>query len=222
MGNQAEGESRFMDEREKRSKIVANGEEARREAQMIIARGGLIAFLTDTFYGLGADPFNRAALQAIFRLKGRDEGKPILVIASDMDAASRLIAERTPLFDLFSERFWPGPLTLVVRAARNVPEELTAGTGTVGIRIPAVEEVRMLVRACGGALTATSANPSGSQPALTAEMVLDYFPSGLDLIIDSGPAHLDRPSTVLDVSSEEARIIREGAIPRHELERSMA
>ncbi|MBX5478636.1 MAG: threonylcarbamoyl-AMP synthase [Pyrinomonas methylaliphatogenes] len=211
-----------MGERDKRTRIIADGEEARREAKRIIEGGGLIAFLTDTFYGLGADPFNRAAIQSIFRLKGRDEGKPILVIASDMEAASRLIAERTPLFDLFSRKFWPGPLTLVVRAAKDVPEELTAGTGTVGVRIPAVEAVRELVHICGGALTATSANPSGAEPALTAEMVFDYFPTGLDLIVDGGPARLDRPSTVLDVSSGEARIIREGAISRRELESLVA
>ncbi|WP_352431536.1 L-threonylcarbamoyladenylate synthase [Pyrinomonas sp.] len=204
------------------TKIVKDGEKARALAREAVAAGGVIAFLTDTFYGLGADPFNPVALRAIFRLKGRDEGKPILVIASDMEAASRLMVERTPLFDLFSARFWPGPLTLIVRARQDVPEELTAGTGTVGIRVPATEAVRALARACGGLLTATSANPSGSEPARTAEMVRSYFPTGLALIVDGGSAQLDLPSTVLDVSRHDApSVIREGAVSRGEIETAL-
>lgn len=204
------------------TEIVKDSEEAHARAREAVATGGVIAFLTDTFYGLGADPFNRDALRAIFRLKGRDEGKPILVIASDMDAAVRLMAERTRFFDLFSTKFWPGPLTLVVRARHDVPEELTAGTGTIGIRVPAVEAVRALARACGGLLTATSANPSGMEPARTADMVHRYFPTGLALIVDGGSARLDLPSTVLDVSRDDAiSIVREGAVARQEIEAAL-
>lgn len=149
-------------------------------------------------------------------LKGREDGKPILVIISDTFEADRFIAERSSMFAAFSARHWPGALTIVTRARAEVPDELTAGTGTIGVRLPDDVTVRELVRACGGALTATSANPAGAAPARTAHEVAGYFKSGLDLIIDGGATRSDKPSTVLDVSGEKARIIREGVITREQ------
>jgi L-threonylcarbamoyladenylate synthase len=187
-------------------------------AAKVIARGGVIAFRTDTFYGLGADPFNRQALRAIRKLKGREEGKPILLLISDKSDVERFIAARSTLFRRIAERFWPGPITLIDKARPELPEELTAGSGTIGLRLPDDERVRDLVRVCGGALTATSANLSGSLPARSVEEVRTYFPEGLDLVVDDGEVIVDQPSTVLDLSSERALIIREGAIPKEELE----
>jgi L-threonylcarbamoyladenylate synthase len=197
--------------------IVKDGQAAHARAAEVVARGGVIAFRTDTFYGLGADPFNRAALRRIKELKGREEGKPILVVISDEWEVERFIAEQTPVFRELRARHWPGALTLVARARSVVPEELTAGTGTVGVRLPDDDEARALVRACGGALTATSANLAGGPPARTAAEVAAYFPA-LDLIIDGGPARCDQPSTVVEASGAAPRLIREGAIPRSALE----
>ena len=182
------------------------------DAAKIIARGGVIAFRTDTFYGLGADPFNRAAVQRIKHLKGREGDKPILVVISDREQVGRFIAELSPAFDLLAREFWPGPLTLIGSAAPVVPEEITAGTETIGVRLPGDDAVRLLVHSCGGALTATSANPSDREPAKTAQEVRNYFGDAVDLIVDGGDAKVDQPSTVVDTRDVETRLIREGAI----------
>lgn len=198
--------------------VVADGASARRLAAAAIKRGDVIAFRTDTFYGLGADPFNRHAVAKIKTLKGRADHKPILIIIGDAAAAERFIAEKNETFSALAGKHWPGALTLVVKARVEVPEELTAGTRTIGLRLPAGKRVRALVRACGGALTATSANPAGEPPARTAAEVANYFPAGLRLIIDSGRTSAEQPSTVVEVCGTEARIVREGAVAWSELQ----
>ena len=192
--------------------IIPQTVESYSRVAQIIARGGVIAFRTDTFYGLGADPFNRDAVQRIKQLKGREEAKPILIIIGDRAALSRFITGPTSAFELLAETFWPGPLTLIGRAASGVPDEITGGTRTIGVRLPATDKVRSLVRACGGALTATSANPSHREPAGTAQEVFSYFGNAIDLILDGGKATTDEPSTVVDVCDVEPLLIREGAI----------
>lgn len=177
-----------------------------------IANGGVIAFRTDTFYGLGADPFNRQAIQRIRNLKGGEGDKPILVVVSDREQVGRFISELSPAFDLLARTFWPGPLTLIGRAAPQVPEEINAGTETIGVRLPGDDTVRMLVRACGGALTATSANPATQGPARTAQEVASYFGGAVDLIVDGGAAIAEQPSTVVNVCGVKPRLIREGVI----------
>lgn len=196
--------------------IQPDNEETRIEAARIIAAGGVIAFRTDTFYGLGADPLNRAAVTRIRDLKGREDGKPILLIVSDEDEVDRFI-EQSAFFKLVAKGKWPAPLTLIGFSRPEVPAELTAGTKGLGLRLPDDDSVRTLVRACGGALTATSANVSGQPPARTAREVENYFPEGVDLIVDGGEATATQPSTVLDLSGSEARLVREGAISRREL-----
>jgi L-threonylcarbamoyladenylate synthase len=187
------------------------------EAGKIIARGGVIAFRTDTFYGLGADPLNPLAVQRIRELKGREDAKPILILLSDLSEIDRFITHQSEMFQAVADRFWPGPLTLIGVARENLADELTTGTGTIGVRLPNDETVRALVRACGGALTATSANASGQPPARSAQDVRNYFPSGLDLIVDGGKVNATQASTVLDLSGAEANLIREGAITREDL-----
>lgn len=181
-------------------------------AAKIVSEGGVIAFRTDTFYGLGVDPFNAAAVAKIRELKGREENKPILLLLSDAGVADRFIADRSKAFEDVATKFWPGPLTIVGMAVSTLPPEITAGTGTVGVRVPADDDVRELVRSCGGALTATSANPSGREPARTAQEVLDYFGDRVDLVIDGGEVTATEPSTVLDVTTSPPRVVREGAI----------
>jgi L-threonylcarbamoyladenylate synthase len=201
--------------------IFEDSRDTRLHASTLIKMGSLIAFRTDTFYGLGADPFNRDALQKLRALKGRDDGKPILLVIGDASEVARFSSRRSKCFDALSARHWPGALTLVVSAKADLPTELTAGTGTIGLRLPADDAVRLLVRECGGALTATSANLAGEPPARTAGEVARSFPDGLALIIDGGATHTEEPSTVLDVSRDEPRLIREGAVSWRELQETI-
>jgi L-threonylcarbamoyladenylate synthase len=201
--------------------MLKYGDEARELARAVVGRGGVVGFRTDTFYGLGANPLDQSAVRAVNELKGR-EGKPVLVVISDAEHAARLVTTQTESFRMLAARFWAGALTLVAEACVNVPEELTAGTGTVGVRLPADDAVRDFVRACGGALTATSANLAGQSPARDAMEVAAAFPTGLDLIVDGGATRADAPSTVVDVTGGAVRLIREGAIPWREIEAASA
>lgn len=195
-------------------------------APEVIANGGVVAFRTDTFYGLGVDPFNRVAVARLRELKGREDDKPILLLISDVDQVERLIAARSDQFKMAVREFWPGPLTIVGAAVAALPEEITAATGTVGVRLPADESVREFVRDCGGVLTATSANPAGREPARSATEVASYFTANvtgaLDLIVDGGEVCATEPSTVLDVLTSPPRIVREGAIRRSVIEQLFA
>lgn len=190
--------------------VISQTTESLHRTSETIAQGGVIAFRTDTFYGLGADPFNRAAVQRIKQLKGSHN--PILIVISDLDQVTRFIAEPSQTFHLLAKTFWPGPLTLIGKAVRGVPDEITAGTQTIGVRLPGDEKVRALVRACGGALTATSANPAHQEPAKTAPEVSSYFDHGIDLIVDGSEARVDQASTVVDVCDDDPRLIREGVV----------
>jgi L-threonylcarbamoyladenylate synthase len=198
--------------------ILAESEQTRIQAAEIIQSGGVIAFRTDTFYGLGVDPFNRQAISRIRALKGREEAKPILVLIADASVVDRFVVERSALFVRVCERHWPGPLTLVARARAELPSDLTAGTGTIGIRLPDDNCVRELIRVCGGALTATSANASGLAPSRTPAEVESFFPGGIDLIIDGGEVTVTEASTVLDLSGPEPQLIRAGAVTMEELQ----
>ena len=201
--------------------ILRDSQETRERAAALVKAGSVIAFRTDTFYGLGADPFNRDALRQLRALKRRDDGKPILLVISDASEVARFSPRLGKLFDALCARHWPGALTLVVRAHADLPTELTAGTGTIGLRLPADEAVRALVRACGGALTATSANLAGEPPARAAGEVLRSFPTELALIIDGGVTQTEEASTVLDVSGDEARLLREGVVSWRVLEETI-
>ncbi|MEP6568692.1 MAG: L-threonylcarbamoyladenylate synthase [Acidobacteriota bacterium] len=196
--------------------IRNDNEDIRREASKLVAAGGLIAFRTDTFYGLGADPFNPAAIRKIRELKGREDRKPILLLIADVSEVDRFV-QQSAFFKLVARGHWPAPLTLIGVSRPEVPTELTGGTNSLGVRLPDNEDVRALLRACGGALTATSANVSGQPPARTAAEVEKYFPTGIDLIVDGGEATASQPSTVLDVSGSDVRLVREGAITRKDL-----
>ena len=181
------------------------------QAAKVISEGGVIAFRTDTFYGLGADPFNVSAVAKVRSLKGREENKPILLLLAGASLVDRFIADRSAAFDEVAREFWPGPLTIIGRAVPELPAEITAGTGTVGVRVPADVDVREFVRECGGALTATSANPSGREPARSEKEVRDYFGDAIDLVIDGGEVTATEPSTVIDATTTPIRIVRFGA-----------
>lgn len=192
--------------------IISQSHENLTRVADVVARGGVIAFRTDTFYGLGADPFNAGAVQKVKDLKGREGNKPILVLISDVEQLGRLIENRSAAFDELAKLFWPGALTIIGEGTGQLPSELTAGTKSVGVRLPDDERVRAIVRACGGALTATSANRSGEPAARSAAEALKYFGESIDLIVDGGATKTDRPSTVVDTTSDEVSLVREGAI----------
>lgn len=192
--------------------ILEYSDETIERAADLIRKGGVIAFRTDTFYGLGADPFNQAAVQRIKELKGREDNKPILIVISDRGQVERFIAEPSRAFQKLSKAFWPGALTLIGKAHAKISEEITAGSGTVGVRLPHDDRVRALVSVCGGALTATSANPSHEPPAASAAAVQNYFAEAVDLIVDDGESQTDAPSTVVDASTDYPKLIREGVI----------
>ena len=202
--------------------IGKDSEYTRKLAAEIVLNGGLIAFRTDTLYGLGTDPLNAKAVGRIKQLKGREEGKPILLLISESSDADKIMSSRPNLFEVVANKLWPGPLTMVVPASPELPDEITAGTRTVGIRLPDDVGVRSLVKLCGGRLTATSANISGAPPAKSAEEVASQFSEGIDLIIDGGEVTVTEPSTVLDVTRDRAKLIREGPISRKEIEVAIA
>lgn len=198
--------------------IQLDTDATRQSAARRVASGEVIGFLTDTFYALGANPHDAVATGEIHRLKGSAKGKPILVLIGETDYADRFVQHRSETFRLLAAHFWAGEVTIIEKAKSTLPNNLCSAGGTIGLRYPHVPEVRRIVMACGGALTATSANPAGAPPAKSASEVAAYFGERLGLIIDGGLARRDEPSTVVDVSSGVARLVREGVIKRKEIE----
>ena len=184
--------------------------------QSVLDSGGVIAFPTDTFYGLGADPFNPEAVSKIFRIKQRPADKPLLVLIHSPDQVDRLTDQITPLAKLLMRLFWPGSLTLLFKAAPGLPRELTAGTGKVGIRLPAHLFTLQLLEGLDCPLTAPSANISGAREPVTAGEVVSA--GALDVIVDGGPTPGGKPSTILDATTNPPTLVREGAVSRKDLQ----
>ena len=181
-------------------------------AAAVLRDGGLVAFPTETFYGLGAAASDAAAVRRVFRVKGRDEGKPLLVLVDSIAMAER-VAEVTRRARELMARHWPGALTLVLPARAGLPPELTAGTGTIGVRLSPHPVARGLARALGGPVTAPSANLAGAPPPSTAAAVLAGFDGAIDLVLDGGATGGGPPSTVVDVTTDPPRVLRWGAVP---------
>jgi L-threonylcarbamoyladenylate synthase len=185
------------------------------EAAKLVLEGRLIAYPTDTVYGLGCNPFDADAVDELVKAKERFKGSlPILV--STLNDAERL-GEISGLAATLANRFWPGPLTLVVQPRRNFPARITGDTLLVGLRVPNHEKARRLIEECGGALIGTSANISGRPSLRTAEEVVRELEDRVDLVIDGGPAPLGRESTVVRVLGNESTVLRDGAISRDDI-----
>lgn len=183
-----------------------------RQAAQVLRAGGLVAFPTETFYGLGAAGLDPAAARRVFAVKGRPASMPLLLLV-DSRAMVAAIAMTVPGHAAeLMDRHWPGPLSLIFQASRTVPVEVTAGTGTVGVRVSAHPVARALVRALGEPVTAPSANPTGAAPPVTADEVLAHFNGTIDLLLDGGPTPGGAPSTVLDVTVDPPRVLRQGAV----------
>ncbi|HZT68471.1 MAG TPA: L-threonylcarbamoyladenylate synthase [Terriglobia bacterium] len=183
----------------------------------LILSGKVIAFPTDTFYGLGADPFNLAAITEIFRIKGRSADRPIPLLVSSLDQAADLVADPPKLFFTLAKKFWPGPLTIVVPASRQIPLKVTANTGRVGIRWPRYPLAEALIAAVNRPITGTSANLSEHPACSTAAQVDEQIGGSLPLILDGGTTEGDHPSTVVLLQGERARILRFGGVSEAEL-----
>jgi L-threonylcarbamoyladenylate synthase len=183
-----------------------------RQAAHVLRAGGLVACPTETFYGLGAAGLDAVAARRVFAAKGRPASMPLLLLVDSRAMVAAVTAVIPAHASTLMERHWPGPLSLVLRASAGVPVEVTAGTGTVGVRVSAHPVARALVRALGEPITAPSANPTGGAPPVTAHEVLAYLDGVVELILDAGPTPGGAPSTVLDVTVEPPRVLRQGAV----------
>ncbi len=186
--------------------------EAAAIAAAVLRRGGLVAFPTETFYGLGAAALQAAAVRRVFAVKRRPDVKPVLVLVDSVAMVEALALDIPPGARALMAAHWPGALTLVLRARPHVPSEVTAATGTVGVRLPAHPVARALVTALGEPITAPSANLSGLAPPTTAAEVLTQLGDGVELVLDGGATAGGEPSTVLDVTVDPPRLVRAGAV----------
>ncbi|HET6462063.1 MAG TPA: L-threonylcarbamoyladenylate synthase [Syntrophales bacterium] len=187
------------------------------EASSILKAGGIIAYPTETFYGLGADGRNEEAIKRIFLIKGRNFKNPISVIIGNVNDIRGLV-EEIPEFALhLMERFWPGALTIIFKASPDVSPLLTAGTGKIGIRLSSHPVAAALATKLGNPITATSANLSGKHECTRAGEVIQGIGDQIDAIIDAGQTRGGPGSTVIDVTRKRPAILREGLIPKHKL-----
>ena len=182
--------------------------------------GDVLGMPTDTFYGLAADPFNLRAVELIYKVKSRFRNKPLSLLVESVDQAEELgDTEASGHFDVLARKYWPGPLTIIVRAAGRLPLKVTANTGNVAIRVPAANIPMAVIRAAGVPITATSANLSGASECTTAECVRNQLGERIPMIIDGGPSPRNVPSTIVDLTAASGgwRVLREGAIPTQEI-----
>jgi L-threonylcarbamoyladenylate synthase len=181
-------------------------------AAAVLKTGGTVAFPTESFYGLGADALDPEAVARVFRIKGRAESNPVLVLVDSVERALSLVAGAGTEVRALMARHWPGPLTLVLPAGPAVPPAITAGTGTVGVRVPGHPVTLALLRAASRALTGTSANRSGEPPPSRADEVALQLPGLVDVILDGGPTAGGTGSTVADCTVWPPRILRQGPV----------
>jgi L-threonylcarbamoyladenylate synthase len=192
--------------------------DALQEAAKWIRTGGLVALPTDTFYGLAADPFHAAAVARVFTVKGRMADRGLPLIAVDADQVVARLGPLPPAGRRLAERFWPGPLTLLVPAPAALASGVTGGTGRVGVRVPAHRIARAICRGAGGPVTATSANRSGRPASADPGDVERTLGDDVDLLIDAGPTPGGAPSTIVDVTVPVPRLVRAGAVPWDEIQ----
>jgi len=184
-------------------------------AQEVITSGGVVAFPTDTVYGIGVSAFNEEAIKKIYHIKQRSHLKAIPILLADPEELSQVTTQIPPMAREIISRFWPGALTLILPGLSTLPKNLST-TQTIGVRIPDDNLTRELLRR-SGPLAATSANLSGELSALSAFEVLDQLEGKIDLVLDGGPAQGGQASTVLDLTGEEPRILRKGPISLEEI-----
>jgi tRNA threonylcarbamoyl adenosine modification protein (Sua5/YciO/YrdC/YwlC family) len=205
--------------------------EVLRYAANFLNRGCVIAVPTDTFYGLAADPFNLAAVDEIYRVKGRPETRALPILVNCIEQALMLVRDLEKVmggstmvpgkFTRLAEAFWPGGLTVVMDASNRVPLKVTANTGKVALRWPKSAVVDQLIAEFEGPITGTSANVSGFPSCASAEQVMKQLGSRLPLVLDAGDTGASLPSTIVELHGEAWKVLREGAIPVAEIEKTL-
>jgi len=184
-------------------------------ASQIVKKGGLVVYPTDTVYGLGCDPFNVTAVKQVFRLK-RKRRKPLPILASNINHVKR-IATLSREAEKIANCFWPGPLTLVLPKKPVLPEVVTCNLDSVGVRVPKHDVALKLIDLSNGLLIGTSANKTGEKPPRTAQEAAEQLGQEINLILDGGPVTLGVPSTIINLTSKEPKILREGPISFQEI-----
>lgn len=189
-------------------------------AAELLSNGGVVAFPTDTVYGLGTTAWRPDSIARLYAAKERPPDKAIPILAADLSAARGLVSAEPPGLSRLARRYWPGPLTLVMPASPRVPEIVSAGTGTVALRVPALEVTLALLRR-SGPLAVTSANRSGWADAVSAADVLAQLDGRIDAVLDGGRCPGGAPSTVFDLTVDPPRVLRAGPVSEEELEREL-
>jgi L-threonylcarbamoyladenylate synthase len=190
-----------------------------KEIAEVLKKEDVIAYPTDTFYGLGASCFSERAIKKVYRLKGRSLSKPLSLLVSGMDMVQDITFDIPSLFFELAENFWPGPLTMVLKASSRLPNLILGPKNSIGIRLPAILWLQKLIDEAGFPITATSANISGKKEIAMPEKVKAIFCGKVSLIADAGKTKGDLASTVLDLTSPRVKILREGAVLRSFLEK---
>jgi L-threonylcarbamoyladenylate synthase len=178
----------------------------------VLRRGGVVGYPTDTLYGLAVDPRQESAVRRLFELKAREAVAAIPLIAASLDQAAH-VAEISSANRRLADRFWPGPLTIVMPAKAGLAPSLLGGGSTIGVRVPAQRVAVSLAARLGFAITSTSANRSGEPAATNAGQVASALDDAIDLVLDDGPSAGGAPSTIVEVRHGRARLIRAGAVP---------
>lgn len=191
------------------------------EASSILRSGGVVAYPTETFYGLGADGQNEEAIKKIFLIKGRNFKNPISVIVGNVNDVRGLVDEVPEIALHLMERFWPGALTIIFKASPDISDHLTAGTGKIGIRLSSHPVATALARKLGHPITATSANFSGNNECTSADEVIQGIGDQVDAVIDGGQTPGGLGSTIIDVTTDPPAILREGVIPKYKISESL-
>lgn len=184
-----------------------------------IRQGLVLGMPTDTFYGLAADPVNLRAVERIYQIKTRSQHKPLSLLVESVDQASELARKPPAVFDDLAKKYWPGPLTIILRASSRLPLKVTANTGNVALRVPDAAIPVAIIREVGSPITATSANLLGRSECTTAECVRDQLGDRISIIVNGGATKRELPTTIVDLSGDppEWQILREGAIPSDEI-----
>jgi len=200
-----------VSERETGAHTVTDHDLAR--AREVLLAGGVVAFPTETYYGLAVDPFNQVALSRLFALKRRPPDRPVLVLIENRQQLPQLVAEVPPPFEVLMDALWPGALTLVFPGVSTLPAMLTGYSGTIGVRLSSHPVARRLVQAFGAPITATSANFSGQPAAVDAAGVIDQLGPDVDLVLDGGNTPGGLGSTILGFAEGQVHLLRPGVLP---------